>query len=101
MAQQGKPVERSAPPVYDNEVERLCGYLKNDSLVRWSSGCSQAQVVAARARIAARRPFGSYGPKGDVRHEQGDTSSSDMAARQAAARRSNQRFLAAIQRAGG
>lgn len=40
---------------YDNDVERLCAYLKNDSLIRWHTGCNQAAIDRARARLAKRR----------------------------------------------
>lgn len=41
--------------VYDNEVERLCAYLKNDSLIRWHLGCDQEAIDRARAHLARRR----------------------------------------------
>lgn len=56
---------RSEPVSFNSELERLCGYLKNDSVIKWYLGCSAEDIARARANIAKRRR-GSFCSK--VRH---------------------------------
>lgn len=83
---------------YDNEVERLCGYLKNDSVVRWATGATQQQVEDARAKLASKRRRGSYTPK---LRSSDDTGQDDMPHRRAMATEGNRRYLEAVGRAHG
>lgn len=52
---QGATANRLAPKPSRTECERLCAYLKNDSVVRWYLGCTQAEIDAARANLARER----------------------------------------------
>lgn len=51
--------DRFGPRATDSEIERLCAYLKNDSIIRWKLDCAQADIDAARARLAGRNPIGN------------------------------------------
>ena len=79
-----------------SEVERLCRYLKNDSLVRWALECDQAEIDAARARIARARTTTHYLPP----HHIGDLEA-EMRTRDRRAAKANERYLAAVRRANG
>lgn len=92
----GVPVERFQPE-YDDEVERLCAYIKNDSLVRWSTGCSQADVDAARAHLAKRRKF--FQGTGAIPKRHYNDEEAELRQRVRRAKRGNDAFLKAIARA--
>lgn len=81
-----------------SEVERLCRYITNDSLIRWHLGCSQEEIDRTRARLAkARTPGFAYLPPS---HAGCDESSEErLRAKRAAA--ANERYLAAVRRAHG
>jgi hypothetical protein len=58
--------ETFGPAPHNNDVERLASYIKNDSIIRWHLGCSQAAIDDARANLAKRRNLGQrtgYLPK--------------------------------------
>lgn len=93
------PLDRFSPCANGaSDVERLCAYLKNDSLIRWHLGCSQAEIDEAREHIAKRRRFGAvYYP--ETRVEDFGTAEERQRAKRAEA--GNRAYLQAIARAAG
>jgi hypothetical protein len=87
--------ERFGVPAYENEVERLCGYIKNDSVVRWYLGCSQYAVEQARAAIAKRQAYTSgYLPPSALTDEEAEERQ-----RLKRAKAGNRAYLRAVRRA--
>lgn len=88
--------ERYGPGIARSEVERLCQYIKNDSLIRWHLGCSQAEIDETRARLAKVRQFGfAYLPPSHATHDE----TAEILLREKRAAKANQRYLYAVRKA--
>lgn len=81
-----------------SEVERLCRYTKNDSLIRWWLECDQREIDAARKRIAKARPVGSAYLS---RQYQAHDAEAELRTRTRRAQASNQRYMHAVRKAHG
>lgn len=81
-----------------NDVERLCRYLKNDSIIRWHLGCEQREIDECRARMAKERnPGFAYLPK----HCRDADETREERLRQKRAQSANRLYLSAVRRAHG
>lgn len=96
MGKIGDTQTRFGPPAHRDELERLCGYLKNDSMVRWATGASQAQVDEARAAVERRRAASA---KPRFIRSSDDTGQDDMQRRRKLAIQANRRYLHAVSQA--
>lgn len=97
MASRGNAQPRAEPLSYKTDIERLCGYIKNDSIIRWHLGCTQAQVDEARALLAKRRPL-PCGP-GYLPPSARNDEMAEERQREKRAKASNKAYLRAIAKA--
>jgi hypothetical protein len=96
MCPVGTKIDRIALPTKETDLDAcLRRYPKNDSLIAWHLGIPIEQVRAARAAYKPLRVVGQY------LQNHGALDDSEYRRRQDKARKSNEDYMAALERARG